>query len=172
MVQMPVSYSYYHEILTLIHVIDDNEDLADEADANVLEALVQDSNQFPLPTAPTHPELDSNDAAQSLALPPESGVTANSDSSHSSRSGVVVDHFPFGHPGAPIPGMHGDPSVYEATREDLGDSVWAPFQSQCDWEFARWAKTRGPTSTAVTELLAIPEVRTQKPILVTSLMCL
>ncbi|KAI9455716.1 hypothetical protein BJY52DRAFT_1204941 [Lactarius psammicola] len=30
-----------------------------------------------------------------------------------------------------------------------------PTWSQCDWEFARWAKNRGPTSTAVGELLAI-----------------
>lgn len=161
-----MSYSYYHNIHALIHVIDDNADLADDADAAALEALVQDSNQFP-PTI--SPELDSNDTAQSSALPPESGV---SESNYSSSPGVVIDHFPFGHPGAPIPGMHGNPSMYEATQEHLGDSEWAPFRSQCDWEFARWAKMRGPTSTAVTELLAIPEVRTQKPVLVTSLTCL
>ncbi|KAI9450403.1 hypothetical protein BJY52DRAFT_1206158 [Lactarius psammicola] len=38
------------------------------------------------------------------------------------------------------------------------DNIWTPFQSQCDWEFARWAKNRGPTSTAVGELLAIDGV--------------
>ena len=43
---LPVSYSYYHNIHALIHVIDDNVDLADDADAAVLEALVQDSNQI------------------------------------------------------------------------------------------------------------------------------
>ncbi|KAF8271908.1 hypothetical protein EI94DRAFT_1567196, partial [Lactarius quietus] len=37
-------------------------------------------------------------------------------------------------------------------------SVWAPFQSQCDWELAYWAKTRGPTASAITDLLAIPGV--------------
>ena len=36
--------------------------------------------------------------------------------------------------------------------------IWAPFRSKLDWEFARWAKLRGPTSTAVSELLAIDEV--------------
>ncbi|KAH9069502.1 hypothetical protein EDB83DRAFT_2184842, partial [Lactarius deliciosus] len=35
---------------------------------------------------------------------------------------------------------------------------WYPFQSQRDWDFARWAKTRGPSSTAVTELLTIDGV--------------
>ncbi|KAH9169515.1 hypothetical protein EDB89DRAFT_2115055 [Lactarius sanguifluus] len=37
-------------------------------------------------------------------------------------------------------------------------SIWAPFHSQCDWEIALWAKTCGPTSSALTELLRIPEV--------------
>ncbi|KAI0323179.1 hypothetical protein GY45DRAFT_1236956, partial [Cubamyces sp. BRFM 1775] len=32
---------------------------------------------------------------------------------------------------------------------------YAPFVSEIDWEFARWAKMRGPGSTAVTELLKI-----------------
>ncbi|KAN0142113.1 hypothetical protein V8E53_000575 [Lactarius tabidus] len=137
------------------HSIDDNEDLVDEANAEVLEALVQDSSAPPT----THPELVSRDTAQSSALPPENGHTgtADSETNELSRSDVVVDRFPFGCPGAPMSGMHGSSSVYEATREELGDSVWAPFKSQCDWEFARWAKMRGPTSTAVTELLAIPE---------------
>ncbi|KAI9429265.1 hypothetical protein H4582DRAFT_1827220 [Lactarius indigo] len=43
-------------------------------------------------------------------------------------------------------------------RNALGDAAWAPFRSQCDWEVACWAKMRGPSSSAVTELLAIPEV--------------
>jgi len=35
---------------------------------------------------------------------------------------------------------------------------YAPFNSQTDWEVAKWAKLRGPTSTAVTDLLEIPGV--------------
>ncbi|KAH9059259.1 hypothetical protein EDB87DRAFT_1577735 [Lactarius vividus] len=54
--------------------------------------------------------------------------------------------------------MNQGSSAYEAMRNTLGDSVWTPFQSQHDWEVARWAKMRGPSSSAVTELLAIPEV--------------
>ncbi|KAF8264339.1 hypothetical protein EI94DRAFT_1805975 [Lactarius quietus] len=37
-------------------------------------------------------------------------------------------------------------------------SIWSPFRSQCDWELTHWAKMRGPTSSAMEELLAIPEV--------------
>ncbi|KAI0348983.1 hypothetical protein OH77DRAFT_1415714, partial [Trametes cingulata] len=32
---------------------------------------------------------------------------------------------------------------------------YAPFTSRIDWEIARWAKMRGPGSTAVSELLQI-----------------
>ena len=131
--------------------------MADQLDADVLEVLVQDVNFSPT----IHPELDPSDQALSLAPPPCGGVTVNAETSHSATSNVIVDYFPFGHPGAPVPGMQRGFSVYETARESLGDSLWAPFRSQCDWEFARWAKMRGPTSTAVTELLAIPEVRTR-----------
>ncbi|KAN0141479.1 hypothetical protein V8E53_000724 [Lactarius tabidus] len=45
---------------------------------------------------------------------------------------------------------------YEALHDNLGQGhIWYPFQSQHDWEFARWAKNRGPSLTAVTELLRI-----------------
>ena len=136
--------------------MDDDEDFADQLDADVLEVLARDSN---LPST-IHRELNSSDEALSLAPPPCSDVTVNVETRHSARSDVVVDYFPFGQPGAPVPEMQLGSSVYEATCESLGDSLWAPFRSQCDWEFARWAKMRGPTSTAVMELLAIPEVCT------------
>jgi hypothetical protein len=37
-------------------------------------------------------------------------------------------------------------------------NTWFPFSSKLDWEVARWAKLRGPTSTAFSELLAIDGV--------------
>lgn len=38
------------------------------------------------------------------------------------------------------------------------DNLWAPFKSKVDWEIARWAKMRGPGSTALTELLGVEGV--------------
>ncbi|EDR05304.1 uncharacterized protein LACBIDRAFT_329698 [Laccaria bicolor S238N-H82] len=35
---------------------------------------------------------------------------------------------------------------------------FAPFSSQMEWEIARWAQLRGPSSTAFNELMAIEEV--------------
>lgn len=40
-----------------------------------------------------------------------------------------------------------------------GNNTWAPFKSEIDWKVARWAKLRGPGSTAFSELLAIDGVR-------------
>ena len=37
-------------------------------------------------------------------------------------------------------------------------NVWAPFASKIDWEIAMWAKLRGPSSTALSELLNVEGV--------------
>jgi hypothetical protein len=71
---------------------------------------------------------------------------------------VMIDHFPSGNLGAPIPGLPQGPSAYESYQAAASDSVWAPFQSEIDWKFAHWAKMCGLMSSAVAELLAILEV--------------
>jgi hypothetical protein len=71
---------------------------------------------------------------------------------------VVIDHFPSMSAGAPIHGVPHGNSVYESQQGTDGESIWSSFISKCDWLFAHWAKMHGPTSSAVTELLAIPEV--------------
>jgi hypothetical protein len=152
--------------------VDSNEDLADQLDAEALEALQQLSNLPPtnFGMASSHPKIDVfNDTQSSAPPPPHSGVTVNSETSQSAGSHVIIDLFPFGQPGVPIPTMQQSSSVYEATHNSLGNSIWAPFQSQIDWEFAHWAKMCGPTSTAVTDLLAIPEVSPHWLVLIASL---
>lgn len=39
-----------------------------------------------------------------------------------------------------------------------GENFYRPFANRIDWEFAKWAKTRGPGSNAVSELLKIKGV--------------
>ncbi len=71
--------------------------------------------------------------------------------------------FPSGVAGAPISNVGQSVPGYQALQDDLGpDNIWYPFQSQHDWDFTRWAKNRGPSSTAVTELLAINGVSAQQ----------
>ncbi|KAH9019477.1 hypothetical protein EDB85DRAFT_1873073 [Lactarius pseudohatsudake] len=71
---------------------------------------------------------------------------------------LVVERFPNGSAGVPVPGVHQELSPYQTSLDIPGQSTWAPFRSQCDWEFARWAKMRAPTSSAVGDLLAIPRL--------------
>ncbi|KAI0366896.1 hypothetical protein BV20DRAFT_1025390 [Pilatotrama ljubarskyi] len=46
-------------------------------------------------------------------------------------------------------------SMYKTAVDGEDRNIWAPFRSRLDWEIARWAKMRGPGSTAVSELLGI-----------------
>ncbi|KAI0635789.1 hypothetical protein C8Q77DRAFT_1052098 [Trametes polyzona] len=70
-----------------------------------------------------------------------------------------ITPFPEASAGAPLP----DPraaNAYEAFQSSVDNdaNLYAPFVSRLDWEFARWAKMRGPGSTAVSELLSIEEI--------------
>lgn len=58
---------------------------------------------------------------------------------------------------------HPSPVGYQRYASDLGaeengPTEWAPFLTRRDWEVARWAKLRGPSSTALSELLKIDGV--------------
>src|SRR6202012_3523139 len=126
-------------------------DDADTADANLLELLVNNYN------ITTNTEQDLPVEAQSSippATPPvdsEPTPLANPEQHQDDPLGadtpLVVDRFPHGNPGAPIPEAR--QGSYQQSQDAFGASVWAPFHSQCDWEVARWAKMRGPTSSAV-----------------------
>ena len=127
---------------------DDSDGLnADIEDADIFETLGRPgpipeqaaSDELPMPTPP--PETTVQDI-QSEAANPESSPL------------VVIDSFSHGSAGVPISdGPHAD----DTDREE-SSFTWAPFGSQCDWEVAHWAKMRGPTSSAMADLLAIPEV--------------
>ncbi|KAI0039030.1 hypothetical protein FA95DRAFT_1504731 [Auriscalpium vulgare] len=70
-----------------------------------------------------------------------------------------IQHFP-GAAGAPIGNQ--DEAAYDQYRATVAggdeDNPYAPFASKLEWEIAKWAKMRGPTSTAFTELLKIEGV--------------
>lgn len=72
-----------------------------------------------------------------------------------------VVQYPGGLAGAPIdkePSAASSYETFEAAVDSNGTNPYAPFVSKLDWEVARWAKMRGPGSTALTELLKIEEV--------------
>ncbi|KAI1781775.1 hypothetical protein LXA43DRAFT_977924 [Ganoderma leucocontextum] len=72
---------------------------------------------------------------------------------------TFVNRFPDPRAGAPL--LTKESSAYDNYQTELdpeGENPYRPFTSRLDWEIARWAKMRGPGSSAVTELLAIKGV--------------
>ncbi|KAH9015334.1 hypothetical protein EDB85DRAFT_1875899 [Lactarius pseudohatsudake] len=133
-------------------------------DADVWEALVQDieatvdDDQGHASGVQLSPP-PSSETLHPLTSPPNPPIRDGSDSNTTgSQAQVIVDSFPHGVPGTPMPDPFQGQSDYRSREDALNTSVWAPFHSQCDWEIALWAKMRGPTSSALTELLQIPEV--------------
>ncbi|KAI0716908.1 hypothetical protein C8Q76DRAFT_795145 [Earliella scabrosa] len=78
------------------------------------------------------------------------------------RARTHVVRFPGVHAGAPInkQPMSSEYERYQDVIDSDGVNPYAPFRSRMDWEIARWAKMRGPGSTALTELLEIEELVT------------
>jgi len=89
---------------------------------------------------------------------PENPRNLLEPSSADTHSQLVAEHFPYGKPGAPINGMQGS-SIYKSSQDALGGAVWSPFQLQCDWDIAYWAKMNRPSCSALTDLLSVPNVR-------------
>ncbi|KAJ6495119.1 hypothetical protein C8R45DRAFT_927065 [Mycena sanguinolenta] len=73
----------------------------------------------------------------------------------------IIEKFPGNLAGAPISHDRDSTSEerYRTTFRNDTANPYAPFRSKRDWEFAKWAKTRGPGSTAFTDLIQIDGVR-------------
>lgn len=71
------------------------------------------------------------------------------------RKKIYVEHFP-GKPGAILDNE--EQENYGFTAYAHSNNIYSPFLSEIDWKVAQWAKLRGPGSTAVSELLSIPQV--------------
>jgi hypothetical protein len=103
-----------------------------------------------------------------LDVPPpliDNCIPSNRRESHSRLTQKPVIRLfndrPDRNAGAPLPNQ--TKTSYETYQDALPNSntvpnVWAPFASKIDWEVARWAKLRGPGSTALSELLRIERV--------------
>jgi hypothetical protein len=133
-------------------------DPADIADADLLEAL---TNGLVATNLEQDRPIESPPSAQQGSIAPQLAPAQRTQphgNNSDARPPLAIDHFPHGSPGAPVPGSPQGASMYQSSRELFGASCWAPFQSQCDWELACWAKMHGPSSSAMEELLAIPEV--------------
>ncbi|KAN0140483.1 hypothetical protein V8E53_001692 [Lactarius tabidus] len=122
-------------------------DPVDTTDADVWEALTQgmdaafDPDQRHTSDVPSSIP-PSSEVPRSSTPPPDPPIQVDDSNTTNSQTELTIDSFLHGCPGAQIA---------------LDTSTWAPFHSKCDWDIALWAKLRGPSSTAFTELLQIPE---------------
>jgi hypothetical protein len=117
----------------------------------------------PLGFAPSSPLHWPSSPPQDLD-PPTNPDSSIPDRRHNAehplhQDNVRVVHFPSPLAGAPISGAGMQPT-YEQYGSKIGSTSnpYAPFCSKLDWEFARWAKLRGPGSNAITELLQLEGV--------------
>ena len=143
-------------IFTDIDAVDPEEDPsgptepADVTDADAFEALTQ-RNHHPRTTVPNQCAVDTTVELSNILI--EQPIPFNVPNAGMSPT-VVIDRFLLGNAGAQIPSPCGSNEDTAAAQ-----SVWAPFVSQCDWQVTHWAKICGATSSAMTDLLAIGEVR-------------
>ena len=100
------------------------------------------------------------DAPMEYEIPPSSP-----GQDHSSRQGIedplwndpTIETFPIATAGK-VYSHEGENSYQRSQQQFTGPGPHQPFASKMDWEIARWAKLRGPSSTAFTELLKIEGV--------------
>ena len=140
---------------------EDATNLAATVDTDLFETLLQDFNcsntaeqEHPVSAPPDQPH-----AAGSQSSDPGPPLPIHVERGNSDPPSLIVDSFPCSSAGAPILSAGQGRHIYESSQDVFGSSIWAPFRSQRDWEIARWAKMRGPTSSALSELLAIPKAR-------------
>jgi hypothetical protein len=110
-----------------------------------------------------HQPIDARDIPPSVLVDP---VPSNRQGSYNRLSKKptirLFNDRPGRNAGAPLIGVN--KTSYETyqdalLKDDAVPNVWAPFASKIDWEIARWAKLRGPSSTALSELLRVEGVR-------------
>ena len=127
----------------------------------------------PLPPSQLHALPTSHPSTSDLSEARTSIASAANCSSHAERNAAEataqkrkthVVSFPLSTAAAPmttpLPPNTSTYQQYGAAIDDADlNNPYAPFTSRIDWQLARWAKLRGPGSTAFSDLLAIEEVR-------------
>jgi hypothetical protein len=74
---------------------------------------------------------------------------------------IYIEAFPHRSAGRPVKMQQQAESDYDIYQRRLAHingqakNMYYPFASEMDWDIAKWAKSHGTTSTAVTELLGI-----------------
>ncbi|KZT20962.1 hypothetical protein NEOLEDRAFT_1074287 [Neolentinus lepideus HHB14362 ss-1] len=138
----------------------------EEEDTDDTEDLDLEDHWEPLPSASSsnHSESSEDTSSEGDDLTSESELLSDrSLAEEALRRAPIVERFSSGTAGAPI--LSGNDDTIKTTYQQYSEEMhmsptnpYAPFESKLDWEIAKWAKLRGPGSTAMTELLKIEGV--------------
>lgn len=137
---------------------DDEDDLQEAVEAN--EIRWEPERPAPMESADRQPE----DTEETSRAPVVDALKQRRMEAALNRQ-IHVTKFPSNVAGMPIDSATRNHASYQQYATMLGgapdgDGVnYAPFASKIDWDLARWAKMRGPGSSAISELLAIDGVR-------------
>ncbi|KAI0729649.1 hypothetical protein C8Q72DRAFT_912150 [Fomitopsis betulina] len=114
----------------------------------------------PPPSRPPSPYIPIDDDIDDIADAPSREDRHNIESRTSAKT--FVEPFPGKRAGKVVEDHGAGPNTecmaYAKSVGITRNEPYAPFKSQRDWEFARWAKTRGPGATALTDLLKIEKL--------------
>ena len=175
----PFPHTDEYKLLSDILLVPQGDDNPDKANSDMDSDAEEDADNFRILQEPHWEPPPSSLPAVSPTLPLPTSSTSTPDEDLSMHFGrllnererqdaegsiwtrPVIRRFPGNNAGAPLSQVKQARAGYREIQSEIDADdghIWAPFRSKLDWEFARWAKLRGPTSTAVSELLAIDEV--------------
>ena len=149
---------------------DEDEPMIDDSEEEGIEPDVeQDERYSPVPNFPAanpqgqgHADIIEQDTPPGSPLLTESDITTGRKKNEESlRQPVTVVKYPDQSAGSPV----NNPTHLSNSMKDYGSNFaqsennpYAPFANKRNWDIARWAKLRGPSSNALTELLGIEGV--------------
>ena len=136
----------------------DTDSDADEDDVDRLQQLLDDIEILPLDAEVQPPSAES--AIPDAPIDPqlEDEPAQPNDCNTRPDTSVFIEKFTEGRAGAPIEKINIPAHIRYQEKLNDRNNAFAPFNSKIDWEFARWAKTRGISETAVNDLLSIEGV--------------
>ena len=123
------------------------------------------SPTLPQAPSPTLPQADINMTSPTTPTNQSRFSIGRENIEKQLREPVIVqsfkDHFPDSKAGVPKSGPARPTSFtsYGSKVQSSDNNPYAPFSNRIDWEIAKWAKLRGPSSTAFSELLNIDGVQ-------------
>jgi hypothetical protein len=141
----------HEEILTQNGDSDDDEDVDDEG---AYETSLEPNRP---PNGPALTSSNFNDTEDSsIVTQPANRLRGGADVELNNKPYIVK--FSKGKAGAVYTNHDIDANASYISQLGNPENPFSPFSSKIEWEIARWAKTRGPSSTAFTELMSIEGV--------------